>query len=75
MTQSLDKKCLFTTQIPQDERLCLFRKKKNSVMENEKQVLLDCPRYESLRKESYDSINELCPNLKNFGLMIHLIIF
>ena len=24
-----------------------------------------CPRYESRRKELYNSINELCPNFKN----------
>ena len=53
------------SKIPRDERLCLFCKKKqtNSVIED---VLLHCPRYESLRKELYNSINELCPNFKKF---------
>ena len=53
--------------IPRDERLCLFCKKNkqtNSVIEDEKHVLLHCPRDESLRKESYNSINELCPSFK-----------
>ena len=40
------------------------KKKKNSVIKDEKHVLLHCPRYESLRKELYNSINELCPNFK-----------
>ena len=35
------------------------------MIEDEKHVLLHCPRYESLRKELYDGINELCPNFKN----------
>ena len=30
MTQSLDKKSQFTTQIPRDERLCLVCKKNNN---------------------------------------------
>ena len=34
------------------------------MIEDEKHVLLHCPRYESLRKELYNSINELCPNFK-----------
>ena len=41
--------------------------------EDEKHVLLHCPRYESLRKELYKSINELCPNFKNYRMMINLI--
>ena len=39
MAQRLDKRSLFTTQIPRDERLCLFRKTQtNSVMEDEKHM-------------------------------------
>ena len=34
------------------------------MIEAEKNVLLHCPRYESLRKELYNRINELCPNFK-----------
>ena len=34
------------------------------MIEDEKHVLLHCPRYESLRKELYNSINERCPNFK-----------
>ena len=34
------------------------------MIEDEKHVLLRCPWYESLRKELYNSINELCPNFK-----------
>ena len=34
------------------------------MIEDEKHVLLHCLRYESLRKELYNSINELCPNFK-----------
>ena len=46
---------------------CVYfvKKKKqqtNSVIEDGKHVLLHCPRYESLRKELYNSINELCSN-------------
>ena len=44
--------------------LLICKKQTNSVIEDEKHVLLHCPRYESLRKELYYSINELCPNYK-----------
>ena len=40
------------------------KKKTNLVVEDEKHVFLHCNRYESLRKELYNSINELCPNFK-----------
>ena len=64
------------SKIPRDERLCLFcEKQSNSVIEDEKHVLLHCPRYESLRKELYNSKYELSPKLKNYGMMINLIIF
>ena len=45
---------------------CVYfvEKKTNSVIEDEIHVLLHCPRYESLRKELYNSINEMCPNIK-----------
>ena len=62
MTQSVHKKSLFTTQIPRDERLCLFCQKKK-IWEDEKHDLLHCPRYESLRKELYNTVNELCLKL------------
>ena len=65
--------------IPRDERLCLFCKKKqknkltNSVIEDEKHVLLHCPWYESLRKELYNSINERCPNIRDNGKFNYLL--
>ena len=34
------------------------------MIEDEEHVLLHCPGYESLRKELYNSINELCPYFK-----------
>ena len=52
-------------QVPRDERLCSFCKTQtNSVKEDEKHNLLHCPRYESLGKDLYNSINEPCPNFK-----------
>ena len=45
---------------------CVYfvKQQTDSVIQDEKHVLLHCLRYESLRKELYNSINELCPNLK-----------
>ena len=51
---------------PRDERFCLFCKKQQmSAVEDEKHVLVHCPRYGSLRKELYNIINDLCPNFKD----------
>ena len=52
---------------PRDERFCLFCKKKQqkSAVEDEKHVLVHCPRFSSLRKELYNSINNLCPNFND----------
>ena len=41
MTKCLDKKSLFTTQIPQDERLCLFCKKKKKKREKNTNLVME----------------------------------
>ena len=43
------------------------------MIEDEKHGLLQCPRYESLGKELYNSINECVQTLKNYEMMINLI--
>ena len=45
------------------------------MIEDKNHVLLHCPRYEWIRKELYNSINELCPNFKpddNWSCIAHL---
>ena len=56
--------------IPRDERCCLFCKKTQSiaVTEDEKHILLHCPLYEKYREHLYGSVDELCPNFKNYLL-------
>ena len=46
------------------------KKKQKSAVEDEKHVLVYCPWYGSLRKELYNSINDLCQNLKDLRTMI-----
>ena len=51
---------------PRNERVCLFcKKQQKSAVEDEKHVLVHCPRYGSLRKELYNIINDLCPNFRD----------
>ena len=38
------------------------KKSQDFVVEDKKHVLLNCPRYNALRKELFESIIEMCPS-------------
>ena len=54
--------------VPRNERWCLFCKKQSdSVVEDEKHILLHCPLYELNRKQLFSCVYELCPNFKHLN--------
>ena len=54
---------MFAVETGMKDCVYFVKKQTNLVIEDEKHALLHCPRYESLTKELYNSINELCPNV------------
>ena len=54
--------------VPRNERWCLFCKKQlDSVVEDEKHILLHCPLYELHREQLFSCVYELCPNFKHLN--------
>ena len=55
--------------VPRNERWCIFCKKQSdSIVEDEKHLLLHCPLYEIHRKQLSSCVYELCPNFKHLNV-------
>ena len=53
---------------PRNARLCLYCKKRsNSVIEDEKHVLLHCPQYDIHRNQLFTYVDESCPRFKELN--------
>ena len=54
---------------PRNDRLCLYCKKHSSLgIEDEKHILLHCPRYDVYRNQLFAYVEELCPRFKELNV-------